>query len=258
MMFRSFCRVASLSVAMVLAQGAMAQSTSPAPAQPTDPTLKGPPVADHPVSPKVTTAAGFGPDSIEKKKAGGKKPTPPLSMKQFMTAIDSLSSSASPLTSDQSSKIQAISSDFETATKSYLDKNKAEIDSLRAQLSPADRETLDQQLARGGPLKVSKAGFGGKKHAKQNSQDSSTSPSSTTPSTTSSTTSTADSAAARTKLVEIYSNRPKADDAEAKILGVLTGDQRTLVEDKLKQMEQTRAEQHGGHKRPGSSSQPTK
>jgi hypothetical protein len=253
MTIHTLLRIASLALAVSIGPVTRAQTTTPS--QPTDPTLKGPSIPERQVSPRTSTAAGFGPDSIEKKKAGGKKPAPPISMAQFMSALGVLRSSAFPLTAEQSTKIQTIGTDFDAETKSYMDKNQAEIDTLRGQLSPTDRAMLDQQLARGGPIRLSKAGFGGKKRiAKQKGKGGATAPDAASPAAQPASDA---EATARARLVEIYANRPNAQDAQDKILGVLTGDQRPLVEARLDQLQPKPGDRHG-HKRVRPNANPSK
>jgi hypothetical protein len=237
----------------LLAHNSWAQSSSPASG---DDTLKGPDVTAR-NDPQTAARSGFGPDSIERKKAAGKRPQPPLSMTEFMRSINILRSAPTPdatrLTPEEDTKIQSIASDFDTSLKSYMDKNKAEIDSLRAQLSPTDRAMLDQQLARiasnGGELHFSKAGFGGKKQlAKQHSKQPSSTDSSDNSSTSTQSTQTADAAKVRSRIAELYSNRPKPQDAQSKILGVLTPDQLTIVQEDLAKHE--KSDDQSKHHRP--------
>ncbi len=224
-------------IGLGLTRSAPAQSNPAAePANATDPALKGPEIGDRaPV--KGKSSAGFGPDSIEKKKAA--KPKPPMVMPEFLKSVDILRSAPTPdatrLTTDQDSRIKAIAADFESSVKSYLAKNQVEIDALRAKLSPTDRALLDQQLQRGGPIRLSKAGFGGKAGvAKLRGKQKDAAPADPAASTPDATTqSKEDAAKTRTRLVEIYAGRPKAEDAQAKIMGVLTPDQLTIVDKQL-------------------------
>jgi hypothetical protein len=140
----------------------LAQSGGPADDSP----LKGPSVTDH-STPKAKGT--FGPDAIEKKKAGNKS-SPPPRMAEFLKVMEELKHSPTPesarLTAEQEGKIGSAAKEFESATSAYMDKNKVELDGLRAKLSPNDRNALDQQLARGGAIHLSKkTGFGGKKGA---------------------------------------------------------------------------------------------
>ena len=220
---------------------AQAQPTAPGATEPgkaPDPALKGPAVGNRPLV-RGTAPSGFGPDAIEKKKAGGKKPMPPKPMPEFLKSLDVLRAAPTPeairLTADEDAKIKAIVAALDMSVKEYMDTNRAEIDTLRGKLSPSDRAMLDQQLQRGGPIRISRAGFGGKVGvAKQRGKQPGASPAgpAATP-TTAGQPSKEDAAKTRARLVEIYSARPKSEDAQAKIMGILTPDQLTFVDKEL-------------------------
>lgn len=245
---RFTCSAALVSAAL-LASPTFAQPPA-APAQ-GDTALKGPSVTDRPQA-KRKGASTFGPDAIEKKKAASKKPAPPLSMNEFMGALSALKSSSTPpdarLTPEQAAQITAVASEFESSTKAHMDSHKQEIDALRAKLSPNDRNMLDQQLARGGQLRLSKAGFGGKKSvpknkAKQSDADAKKADAPAPPGAPAP--SRDEAASIRARIVEIYAARPKAEDAQAKILGLLTSEQLPLVNAALDKLDARHAPAHG-------------
>lgn len=239
---RLICSTA-LFAAALLACPVLAEP--PAAPDQNDPALKGPTVTARPPT-KGKGASPFGPDSIEKKKTAGSKPTPPPSMSEFMKALEVLRSSSTPeaarVSSEQGAKITAAAAEFEAAGKAYMDKNKAELETLRGKLSPNDRNALDQQLARGGQLRLSKFGFGGKKNVlKQKSARPSADPAMTDASPSAS---REDAAQVRARVVEIYAGRPKAEDVQAKILGLLTPEQLPLVNAELDKLDTRKAPPH--------------
>lgn len=192
--------------------------------------LKGPSVAEPPKA-KGKSQTGFGPDAVAKKTA--KKPAGPLSMAEFVKAIDVLRGGATAegtrVTSDEDAKIKMLVSEFEASTKAYMDAHQKEIDALRAKLSSNDRVMLDQQLQRGGPIKLTKVGFGGKSAVlKQKAKSAGGSSADSAP-----TQSKDDAARTRTRLVELYSARPKPDDVQGKVLGLLTPEQLKIVNEHL-------------------------
>jgi hypothetical protein len=233
-----FLAISATTVALLAGPEAVSAQTQPAssptanPDKPTDPALKGPTVGDRPGAKK--TASGFGPDAVAKKTANHKH-SGPLAMAAFMKSLDVLRAAPTPeaarLTSEEEARIKTIASDLESSTKAYMDAHKHEIDDLRAKLSPNDRNMLDQQLARGGPIRLSKAGFGGKHGVARQKGKAGNNASADQGSTSAQ--SKEDAAKTRSRLVEIYAGRPKAEDAQSKILGVLTPEQLTIMNTEL-------------------------
>ena len=116
---------------------AQAQPTAPGATEPgkaADPALKGPAVGNRPLV-RGTAPSGFGPDAIEKKKAGGKKPMPPKPMPEFLKSLDVLRAAPTPeairLTADEDAKIKAIVTAFDVSVKEYVETNRVEIDVVR-------------------------------------------------------------------------------------------------------------------------------
>jgi hypothetical protein len=245
---RFVCSTAILT-AMLLACPVFAEPPAAPAGSPDDAALKGPTVEVRPGAKGKGTSA-FGPDSIEKKKAAGAKPMPPPSMAEFTKAVDVLKASSTPeaarLSADKSAEIAKVAAEFETATKGYMAKNQAELDTLRGQLSPNDRNMLDQQLARGGQLHLSKAGFGGKNGVLKGKGKQTDVGEKTTEDAMTAPAKGEEAAKIRSRLVEIYAGRPKVTDVQAKILGMLSPEQLPLVDAELAKLDARNAPAHAG------------
>ncbi len=234
-------------------QAALGQvpATPAAPDKATDSALKGPTVGERPTA-KGKPQSGFGPDAVAKKSAAN-KPSAPLGMAEFLKAIDVLRGAPTPeaarLTTEEDARFKAIAADFATSAKTYMETHKQELDDLRAKLSPNDRNMLDMQLERGGAIKLSKAGFGGKngvlkKKSKGTGDAQPDAPAAPAQSKD-------DAAKTRARLVEVYAARPKAEDAQAKILGALTPDQLTIVNEQLAKHDEMSMGRRRGHGQKG-------
>ncbi len=197
-----------------------------------EPALKGPSVGVRPDA-KGKGTGEFGPDAVAKKASA--KAAAPVTMAEFVKAIETLrnapTSDANRLTADEDAKIKAALAEQEQATKTYLDAHRQEIDDLRSKLSATDRAMLDEQLQHGGAIRLTKVGFGGKS-AVLRKKDKGTPSADVTNGTA--THGKEDTAKTRTRLVELYAGRPKPQDAQTKILAILTPAQADLVSEQLK------------------------
>jgi len=211
------------ALALALASTSLAQTKAPVPAQPSDePALKGPDVTDRPAvnkSGKPRKKAGFGGDAVSN---GKPKPIAPLSMPAFIKSL-----AAVKLTPEQQSRVNTIAAEFESNAAKYLAEHKAEIDQLRGKLSADERASLDRMLSSGRPLKLSKTGFQGKRKAAKDAERPEGDEVITKPAPTP--TDRADLTATRTRLLEIYTGRPKGRESQAQILALLTPEQTELM-----------------------------
>ncbi len=197
-----------------------------------EPALKGPAVGARPDG-KGKGTGEFGPDAVAKK--ASTRASAPVTMAEFVKAIETLRNAPTPeanrLTADEDARIKAALAEQEQASKAYLDAHRQEIDALRSKLSATDRAMLDQQLQRGGSIRLSKTGFGGK-NAVLRKKDKGAAPADATSDTA--TVGKADAAKTRARLVELYAGQPKPLDAQTKILAMLTPAQADLVSEQLK------------------------
>ena len=156
-------------------------------------------------------------------------------MAEFVKAIQTLRNAPTPeanrLTADEDAKIKAALAEQEQATKTYLDAHRQEIDDLRSKLSATDRAMLDEQLQRGGAIRLNKVGFGGKNAVLRKKDKSAVHADATSDTAT---LGKEDAAKTRARLVELYTGRPKSQDAQTKILALLTPAQADLVSEQLK------------------------
>lgn len=212
---------------------AVGAANAQAPADKTaEPALKGPSVGVRPDA-KGKRTGEFGQDAVAKKASA--KAAAPATMAEFVKAIQTLRNAPTPeanrLTADEDAKIKAALAEQEQATKTYLDAHRQEIDDLRSKLSATDRAMLDEQLQRGGAIRLNKVGFGGKNAVLRKKDKSAVHADATSDTAT---LGKEDAAKTRARLVELYTGRPKSQDAQTKILALLTPAQADLVSEQLK------------------------
>ncbi len=199
----------------------MAQDATP----PIVPVLKGPEVKDNSLPGQKRT---FGEKGANAKR--GEMPTPmPLVMRAF-EVVRGEQAGELKLTEEQDQKVKAAFEDHAKATREFMEKNREESEKLRAQLSPEDRAKFEAAIREGGrELKAGKTEFkgkakGAKDGAKDGTEDAMKEEKKVDPEA---------AAKARARLMEIYAQRPKPEDAQVKAFAVLNEAQRTAVQAQL-------------------------
>ncbi|MCC6323093.1 MAG: hypothetical protein IT438_16845 [Phycisphaerales bacterium] len=205
-------------------------------AQSTEQPLKGPEVTDRPSTGggKGKSKSSFSGEPAGKNKARANAPVP---MTAFLKAVKSAN-----LTDDQSSKVAALAAEFDASVAKFKEAHKADIEAARANLSEQDRAAFDKMLESGRPIKTGKAGFQGKRKSLGKGKPGQTDADSESMTDSSQSQTGKQSAEARAKLVEIYSQRPAPGETQTKILALLNEKQAAAVETELKKFGEARRE----------------
>lgn len=211
-------------------------------AQDVAPTLKGPEVKDNSI-PGQKRSFGDG-------DKGAKGAARPLAMPAMNKALDVLrgeNAGENKLSADQESQIKADFDAFRTTTVEYLDAHRAELTTLRSQLSPQDRARADQALNEGKNLRLGKNGIKGKdkpeskpakSDSKQNKKNADAPEADPMMDPAENKVDAETSAKARARLAEILAGRPKPEDTQAKVFARLTEAQRKLVQEEIARLRQ--------------------
>ncbi len=207
------------AVALVVCAGtAMAQEAKPA-----EPVLKGPQVKDNSLPGQKRTFGEKGANA----KRGEMAPPLPMMMRAF-EVIRGEKAGELKLTQEQDQQVKAAFEGHQTAMREFMEKNREETETLRAQLSPEDRAKFEGAIREGGrDLKASKSEFKGKgaKDAAKDAKDEMMPEPKKVDSEA--------AAKARARLMEIYAQRPKPEDAQVKAFAVLSEAQKSAVQAQL-------------------------
>lgn len=208
-------------LSLVLAAGtAQAQDAKPK----DGPALEGPKVRDNSLPGKKRE---FG-DGNKDRKAGDM----PVRLPVVMKALDVLrgeKAGDNKLTDAQESSIKGAFDEFQKSTREYMEKNREETTTLRAQLTPEDRAKVERAAGGEGRPGQRPGGPKGKDAKRPGGEDEMMAPPETK----------ADPEASKkavARLQEIYAGRPKPEDAQAKAWSTLTEPQRTILQAEIKRV----------------------